>query len=160
MLIKFCFRNYKSFKDETILDLSAAKITEFNERVVTIGNVRILPVAAIYGANASGKSNVYSAFEYMSKYVEYSFNYGDEEESYRAVRPVPFLFSEETENADTGFEIYFTLPQDDSGKVYNYRFCAGNDGVNEERLNYKTRTARKYASVFYRETATNVWLYS
>ena len=68
MLIQFNFKNYKSFRDEAILDLSAAKMTEFSDRVVTIGNERLLPVAAIYGANASGKSNVYSAFEYMSKY--------------------------------------------------------------------------------------------
>ena len=66
MLLQFNFKNYKSFRDEAILDLSAAKMTEFSDRVVTIGNERILPVAAIYGANASGKSNVYSAFEYMS----------------------------------------------------------------------------------------------
>ena len=73
MLIQFNFKNYKSFRDEAILDLSAAKMTEFSDRVVTISNERILPVAAIYGANASGKSNVYSAFEYMSKYVVQSF---------------------------------------------------------------------------------------
>ena len=40
-------------------------MSEFNDRVINFGSERILPVAAIYGANASGKSNVYSAFEYM-----------------------------------------------------------------------------------------------
>ena len=47
------------------MDLSAAKMTEFSDRVVTVGSEKILPVAAIYGANASGKSNIYNAFEYM-----------------------------------------------------------------------------------------------
>ena len=155
MLIQFSFRNYKSFKDETILDLSAAKMTEYSDRVVSVGNEKILPVAAIYGANASGKSNVYSAFEYMSKYVAYSFNYGDDEESYKAARPTPFLFADDTENADTSFEVYFTVPGDKSERVYNYGFCVGNDGVAEEWLNYKAKTARKYAPVFFRETATN-----
>ena len=37
MLIQFSFKNYKSFRDEAILDLSATKITEFGERVVEIG---------------------------------------------------------------------------------------------------------------------------
>ena len=73
MLIQFSFKNYKSFRDEVTLDLSAAKMTEFADRVVSIGGERILPVAAIYGANASGKSNVYSAFEFMSQYVVNSF---------------------------------------------------------------------------------------
>ncbi len=54
-----------SFREEVTLDLSATKMTEFSERVVNIGSEKILPVAAIYGANASGKSNIYSAFEYM-----------------------------------------------------------------------------------------------
>ena len=56
MLIQFNFKNFKSFREEATLDLSAAKVTEFSDRVVTVGSEKILPVAAIYGANASGKS--------------------------------------------------------------------------------------------------------
>ena len=155
MLIQFIFKNYKSFKDEAILDLSAAKMTEFSDRVVSIGGEKILPVAAIYGANASGKSNVYSAFEYMSDYVANSFKYGDEEASFKDVRPAPFLFSDDTENAETSFEVYFTLPDDKSERVYNYGFCIGNEGVTEEWLNSKAKSARKFMSIFFRETATN-----
>ena len=66
MLIQFNFKNFKSFRDEAILDLSAAKMTEFSDRVVSEGNEKILPMAAIYGANASGKSNIYNAFEYIA----------------------------------------------------------------------------------------------
>lgn len=154
MLIQFNFKNYKSFKDEATLDLSAAKMTEFSDRVVSAGGEKVLTVAAIYGANASGKSNVYSAFEYMSEYVVQSFKYGDEEEAFREVRPTPFLLSEETENAETSFEVYFTIPGDKTEKVYNYGFCIGNCGVTEEWLNTKAKTARKYSSVFYRDAET------
>ena len=41
MLIQFNFKNFKSFKDEVTLDLSATKITEFSDRVVSIGNEKI-----------------------------------------------------------------------------------------------------------------------
>ena len=82
MLIQFNFKNFKSFREEATLDLSAAKMTEFSDRVVSIGSEKILPVAAIYGANASGKSNIYNAFGYMSEYVIDSFKYGDEEEEF------------------------------------------------------------------------------
>ena len=78
MLIQFSFKNFNSFRDEATLDLSAAKMTEFSDRVVAVGGEKLLLTAAIYGANASGKSNVYSAFEYMTKYVINSFKYGDE----------------------------------------------------------------------------------
>ena len=63
MLIQFNFKNFKSFRDEATLDLSAAKMTAFSNRVISVGNEKILPVAAVYGANASGKSNVYGAIE-------------------------------------------------------------------------------------------------
>lgn len=92
MLIQFNFKNFKSFREEATLDLSAAKMTEFSDRVVAIGSEKILPVAAIYRANASGKSNIYNAFEYMSDYVVNSFKYGDEEEKFEEFRPTPFLF--------------------------------------------------------------------
>lgn len=150
MLIQFNFKNYKSFRDEATLDLSATKMTEFSNRVVTIGKEKILPVVAIYGANASGKSNVYNAFEYMSEYVANSFKYGDEEEKFHAYKPTPFLFDSTSEKAESSFEVYFTLPGDNSGKSYNYGFCVDKEGVTEEWLNSKAKTARKYTPVFYR----------
>ena len=152
MLIQFNFKNFKSFREEATLDLSAAKMTEFSDRVVTIGSEKVLPVAAIYGANASGKSNIYNAFEYMAEYVMDSFKYGDEEENFEEFRPTPFLFDSTSANAESSFEVYFTLPDDKSEKVYNYGFCIDKEGVTEEWLNSKAKTARKYSTVFYRGT--------
>ena len=152
MLIQFNFKNFKSFREEATLDLSAAKMTEFSDRVVTIGSEKILPVAAIYGANASGKSNIYNAFEYMSDYVAESFRYGGEEEKFEQFRPTPFLFDSTSADAESSFEVYFTLPGDKAEKTYNYGFCINKEGVTEEWLNIKAKTARKYNTVFYRGT--------
>lgn len=150
MLIQFSFKNYKSFRDEATLDLSATKMTEFSERVVTVGSEKILPVAAIYGANASGKSNIYNAIEYMSDYVVNSFKYGDEDEKFENFKPTPFLFDSKSANAESSFEVYFTLPGDRTEKTYNYGFCVNKEGVTEEWLNSKSKTARRYSAVFYR----------
>ncbi len=152
MLIQFNFKNFKSFRDEATLDLSAAKMTEFSDRVVSEGNDKILPLAAIYGANASGKSNIYNAFGYMADYVIESFKYGDEEEKFEEYRPTPFLFDSASNDAESSFEVYFTIPGDKAEKTYNYGFCIDRHGVTEEWLNVKAKTARKYASVFYRST--------
>lgn len=152
MLIQFSFKNYKSFRDEATLDLSAAKMTEFSDRVVSEGNDKILPMAAIYGANASGKSNIYNAFGYMADYVIESFKYGDEEEKFEKYRPTPFLFDGVSNDAESSFEVYFTIPGDKAEKTYNYGFCVDRHGVTEEWLNVKAKTARRYASVFYRST--------
>ena len=151
MLIQFNFKNYRSFRDEASLDLSATKMTEFSDRVVSVGKEKILPVATIYGAIASGKSNVYSAFEFMSHYVINSFKYGDDTRHYKEVRPEPFLFDCESEKAESSFEVYFTIPGDPSERLYNYGFCLGPNGVTEEWLNRKAKTARQYTSVFYRD---------
>lgn len=154
MLIQFNFKNFNSFRDEAILDLSAEKMKEFSERVISVGGEKILPVAAVYGANASGKSNVYAAFEYMTDYVVNSFKYGDEVKNFDEIRPHPFLFDKESAQADTSFEVYFTVPGDKTEKSYNYGFCVGQKGITEEWLNYRAKTARKYKSIFYRDENT------
>ena len=41
MLIQFRFNNFKSFRDDTILDLSATKITENSSHVIPIGTEKI-----------------------------------------------------------------------------------------------------------------------
>ena len=155
MLIQFNFKNFRSFRDDATLDLSAAKMSEFNDRVVSVSNEKILPVAAIYGANASGKSNVYSAFEYMVEYVVNSLHYGDDPVKFEENRPTPFLFDSVSEDAESSFEVYFTVPGDKSEKSYNYGFCIGKEGVTEEWLNYKAKTARDYKTIFYRSDEEN-----
>lgn len=156
MLIQFSFKNFKSFRDEVTLDLSAAKMTEFSERVVKIGNEKILPMAIIYGANASGKSNIYNAFEYMADYVIESFKYGDEEEKFGEYKPTPFLFDSVSETEESSFEVYFTIPGDNAERTYNYGFCIDRYGVTEEWLNSRARTARKFTTVFYRSVEEDV----
>lgn len=69
MLIKFSFKNFKSFRDENCLDMRATVLKEHEYNVANINNERYLKVAAIYGANASGKTNVLDAFDFMKKVV-------------------------------------------------------------------------------------------
>lgn len=65
MLIRFSFKNFKSFKDENCLDMEATSLKEHEYNIVKTDNGDYLKVAAIYGANASGKTNVLQAFGYM-----------------------------------------------------------------------------------------------
>ena len=154
MLIQFSFKNFRSFKDEAILDLTATTCTEFPEHVRASGGEKVLPVAAIFGANASGKSNVYNAFEYMTQYVLRSFSFGDEDiESDAKIKQDPFLFDIESVDKVSVFEVYFTITGDDKQKVYNYGFSMNRQGIEEEWLNIKARTVREYRPIFYRNTA-------
>ena len=146
---------FKSFCDEAVLNLSATKIKEFSERIANIGKEKVLPVAAIFGANASGKSNIYDAFVYMRRYVLKSFDFDDEliSKNGDSIRPIPYLFDGISEHQDTMFEVFFTLPGDPKCKVYHYGFCIDDNGVSEEWLNVKAKTRTTYRSIFYRNRA-------
>jgi len=154
MLIQFSFKNFKSFKDDTILDLSATKITEHADRVIQIGNEKILPTAAIFGANASGKSNVIEAFRFMATYVIESFAFGGESDDKKSktkkLKQTPFLFDKDSRDAESSFEVYFITSEDAGCKSYNYGFTLDQTGIVEEWLNVKSKTARSYKPVFYR----------
>lgn len=153
MLIQFSFKNFRSFRDEAILDLTATTCTEFTEHVRLVGGEKLLPVAAIFGANASGKSNIYNAFEYMTRYVLHSFSFGDEDiEKDDKIKQDPFLFDRDSVDKESIFEVYFTIPGDEKQKVYNYGFSLNRYGIVEEWLNSKARTVREYRTVFYRNT--------
>lgn len=156
MLLQFNYKNFKSFRDDTTLDLTATKISEFNNHVIPIANERVLPVAAIFGANASGKSNVHEAFRYMATYVIHSLNYGGDESSAKKkksefFKPTPFLFDTRSKKAESLFEVYFMDSEENGAKTYNYGFTVNNTGVCEEWLNYKSKSSRgAYRKIFYR----------
>lgn len=160
MLIQFNFKNFKSFRDDAILDLSATKISEYNDRVIEIGGEKILPAAAIFGANASGKSNIQQAFSYMVYYVMRSFAFGgdvdEKKNKSEFVQPTPFLFDNTSKDAPSTFEVYFIGDESDKYKQYNYGFSVDNRGVCEEWLNVCAKSARgKYKTVFYRNRDDN-----
>ncbi|MCD8082528.1 MAG: ATP-binding protein [Clostridiales bacterium] len=154
MLIQFRFKNYKSFRDDTILDLSATSISEHSDRVISAGYEKLLPVAAIFGANASGKSNIIEAFRFMMTYVLESFSYGgdldDKKAKKRKIRKTPFLFDTSSKDEESLFEVYYMDTEEHGYRSYNYGFTLGKDGVVEEWLNYKAKSARKYKQIFYR----------
>ena len=62
MLLSFKTKNYKSIRDEIILDLEATGLSDRKEELLPYANSYYLPVTAIYGKNGGGKSNVIRAF--------------------------------------------------------------------------------------------------
>lgn len=153
MLLQFNFKNYKSFRDDTTLDMTATKISEYEKHIIKKGGEQVLPIAVIFGANASGKSNVIEAFRYMHEYVMDSLNYGGDiskKEKNGFSRPTPFLFDNDTKDAESVFEVYFIDDLDAKEKTYNYGFSIDANGVVEEWLNIKSKTAKDASRVFYR----------
>lgn len=152
MLLQFDFENFRSFKEETSFDMTAAKVSEMPHHIVELGGEKILLESAIYGANGSGKSNVYEAFACMTDFVLNSCEYGKKHELYSKNLPKPFLFERNSSKGNTWFEVYFILPDDPYEKTYDYGFSLNPDGIVEEWLNVQARTARKQRVLFYRSS--------
>lgn len=155
MLIEFNFSNYKSFKNATILDMSATKITEHQNHVVEVGKEKLLKVAAVYGANASGKSNVFSAFNFMSDYVANSFKFGGDTEirknkNNEYKKASPFLFDSVSKKEPSIFEVFFIDSSNDKKRTFQYGFSVNSDEVLEEWLYTKAKTSSTFKTIFYR----------
>ena len=71
MLIKFTFENWMSFRDETSFSMIATRERQHGNRIARINKyrMRLLPIAAIYGGNASGKTNLFEALRFAKEFI-------------------------------------------------------------------------------------------
>lgn len=156
MLVQFSVKNFRSIRDEATLNLMASRYSELPNHVAKAGKGKYLKMAAIFGANASGKTNIFKAFEFMTFYVLNSFDMGGKSdlkitdkknESYIRPKAEPFLFDADSKNLPSSFEVFFT---DERDKMYQYGFALNADEVVEEWLYTKAKTANNFNTIFYR----------
>ena len=72
MLVHFSVSNFSSIKDETVLSMIPAKSRNMKDHIITDiegKKIQVLPVACIYGANASGKTNFIKAIEFAQALI-------------------------------------------------------------------------------------------
>lgn len=157
MLLHFRMLNYRSFKDETILDMSSSSVSEFSNTLIKLGRKKYLPTAIVFGANAGGKSNLMAAFDTMIRIVRDSLNYRSmDSEPWKSMIQFyipgysPFAFDLETQNKDTEFEAWFTVPYNGREIVLNYGFSWDGGGIHEEWLYRKSISASDYQPIFTR----------
>ena len=128
MLIQFSVENFLSIKEKIILSMLASKDMEHPEHLILDTNKNYLKSAVIYGANASGKSNVLNAFWFMVNYVLTSHN----QQLHKSIERSPFKFDKETPSLPSSFEVIFTA----DGIRYAYGFSATDKAIVEEYLYY------------------------
>ena len=147
MLVAFSVENYRSFKGRVTLSMVAADLSSKPKELDSTNvfqardNLTLLTSAAIYGANASGKSNLVAAMNFMRSFV---LNSSRETQLREPVRVAPYRLSTETEKSPSYFEIVFVQ----AGVIYRYGFLVGRAGVEEEWL-YAT-VEKKEAYLFER----------
>jgi uncharacterized protein len=112
MLVQFSVGNFRSFKDVVTLDLTATNLVSKNKAVdenntfEAPGGLRLLKSVVLYGANASGKSNLLKALEFMKIFVNDS---AKESQVGDPINAEPFLLDSKTEKEPSFFEIVFFL---------------------------------------------------
>ena len=162
MLLQFYFSNYRSFEGEGILDMRASGSNELSSHVRNNLNERLLPVTAIYGANASGKSSVFEAFQFMALCVLESLSFSDDDKKnpYK-LKVDSFKFSKSREKPSE-FEINYIDKKGKKELYYNYGFKIDNSGILEEYLTSNTKTGVKrnedYTYIFKREKNQKLYL--
>ncbi len=141
MLIEFSISNYRSFFERQTLSLEAANIASQppsldEHNVFTAGDtLRLLASAVIYGANASGKSNLVSAIDFMRRFILNSSRFTTTD---RPINVEPFRLSTVTEDQPSSFEIVFLV----DGVQYRYGFDVDRQAVINEWL-YRLGTIRE-----------------
>ena len=129
MLLRFRFSNVRSFKDEQELSLVAGPGKDLPEIVRHPPGMRegVLPLAALYGANASGKTNVLRALAFMTTAVSASYR------TWKPDGPIPrdpFLADEPSRGQGSEFVVDFLL----GGIRHQYGFRLDSEAVLEEWL--------------------------
>ena len=147
MLIEFSVKNFLSFKNKVTLSMEKGNGDENIDNIISTNNVDLLKTAAIYGANASGKSNILKALTCAILMVRNS-----------SLIPVggkwtfikPFLFDEVSKNKPSEFEFIFIA----SDIKYRYFFSADANRIYDEVLD--AYYSQKPTNIFTR-TKTNIY---
>jgi len=143
MLIEFRVGNYLSFKNPVTFSMEAASISEHEEdNVFEFDKYKLLKSAVIYGANASGKSNLIKAMSFMEMFV---FNSSKDTQAKEPIKVENFRLSTETENEPSFFEIEFICDQ----KKFRYGFEVDKNRVHSEWLFFTP--SRREAKLFVRD---------
>jgi abortive infection family protein len=118
MIIEFSVKNYRSIRDLQTISFKATGLKSpagsdiDADNIIKSNGVSLLKTVGLYGANASGKSNMLMALSYFTRAVSTLAT------DSRLIRPLydPFLF--ETSNEGCFFQVVLLL----NGKKYRYGY--------------------------------------
>lgn len=128
MIINFSVQNFGSIKDKQTLSFEADKSTHLEDTYIVIfGKQRILKLALIYGANASGKTTILKALDFLRDIVLEPEQKKTEELDFN-----PFLFDPNTPKQNSIISIEFVQ----NGIKYFYEVEFFKKAIVSEELNF------------------------
>ncbi|MDP8210953.1 MAG: ATP-binding protein [Candidatus Stygibacter australis] len=149
MIISFSVSNFLSIKEEQVLSFEASSDESYNEYFIReIGKYRLLKMGIIYGANASGKTNILKALDVLRQLVTRS------RDADKDIYYTPFLFDDEYKTGNCKMKLEFLVG--DEGKyvkhIYELEFNA-KEIVNESLKYYP---GQQPAMIYNRVKNTNL----
>jgi len=149
MLIQFKVGNFRSFDQPVTFSMVASPLQEHRENnVAKAGKLDLLKTAVLYGANASGKSNLVNAIQLMRNFVLYDHLPIKQRLFLELVFPVPFMLLEGKFVSEYNFEINFCLEE----QIYTYGFEINDADVVTIKKEWLKRQGKgKTAKLFERE---------
>ncbi len=126
MIINFNIQNFGSIKDRQTLSFEAEKSAQLEDYyVIKVGNFRLLKLGLIYGANASGKSTILKALNFLRDLV-----LNPEEKKTEELDFNPFLFDAATPKQNSSLSIEFLQ----EGIRYYYEVEFNKKAIVKEKL--------------------------
>ena len=152
MICQFSFKNFMSYKDETVFDFQAAAIPELSESVISREKMSdLLPVGVVYGPNGGGKSNLLKAFACLVwTVVKPVADLGKTREPLilqLGVDCIPFLLDDKSRNESTEFQVFFRT----NGNEYQYNLAIRKEEIVSESLSWRSIGGKKTGIVFERD---------
>jgi AAA15 family ATPase/GTPase len=135
MIISFSVENWMSFRNRVTFSMVASRERQHGERVPRLikYQTRILPVAAVYGGNASGKTNLFKALNFAKGLVVK----GTQPDSLIDVDP----FRLDAQSVESPVLFSFELLIDET--IYEFSFAVTRKAVLEEKLVHITSTSER-----------------
>ena len=145
MIIEIKLTNYRSIHAEQTISFVAEKGTRHPDNLIKRPGYKLMKAAALFGANASGKSNFVRAIGEMAQFVRDSatrYNDGDPIPLFQ-----PFRLDHDSRLNPSGFEMTFLTGE----KLYRYGFGVSGIGIHYEHLYVQAETAKKETLLFNRD---------
>lgn len=150
MLIQFSAGNYTSIRDEITMSMVAGTGTEHSGRLISFGNEELIPSAAIFGANAAGKTNIQKA---MTAAILFVRNSNQLQINMPIPLIIPFGFDKTHPKEPCWFDFIFTV----GNTKYQYGFATDTNKVYEEYL-YRYTSSR--GSMIFKRTNTDEYRFT
>ena len=131
MLVEFKFENFRSFKNEAYFSMKPSSLNGNNKNTI-LTNLKKIPqiyrTAGIFGANASGKSNIIKAFQLFNFLIKTSFK----SEINDLINEDRYVLDDENTHKPTSFEISFIY----NNNLYKYGITYVPSEILKEFLTY------------------------